>query len=58
MAGRPKTMVKRVEQFEIAAYELTSRIFQTIPQIYRDDRETKNVIGSTWNETVDAAVTL
>ena len=58
IAGRPKTMVKRVERFEILAYELACQIRQAVPQMYRDNPETTDPIGSGWNESLKAAIHL
>ena len=45
MAGRPKTMVKRVERFEVAAFKLADAIFQTIPEQYQHGFEPDDLVG-------------
>ncbi len=58
MAGRPRTMVNRVERFEVAAFALADAIFQSIPQQYRHGYEAGDWIGESWNEGLKAAVRL
>ena len=56
MPGRPRTMLRRVERLEVAAYELANAVFQTIPEQYRPRRNDDDYIAEMWREALDAAI--
>ena len=56
MAGRPRTMLRRVERLEVAAYELADAVFQAIPEQYRTRRNDDDYIAEVWRKALDAAI--
>ena len=58
MAGRPKTMAKRVDCLEVAAFQLVDAILQTIPEQYQADFEKGDLVGQAWNESYNTAADL
>ncbi len=58
MAGRPRTMVGKAEQFEVKAYELADAVFQAIPEQYRSQPDPDDWICQAWNDCLDVAIHL
>jgi hypothetical protein len=56
MAGRPRTMARKADRFEILAFNLADEIFRTIPKQYRQDPGLNDVVGQSWKECLDAAI--
>ena len=56
MPGRPRTMLRRVERLEVAAYELANAMSQTIPDQYRTRPDGGDYTAETWKDALDAAI--
>ena len=60
MAGRPRTMVRKIEALELAAYELAEKLLQIIPEQYLaqegDLDEWSDRVAASWRYTLDGVV--
>ena len=57
MAGRPKTMAKRVTALEDRALQLTIDLFKIVPLQYLDHPNDGDPFNRAWNEATDATRT-
>ena len=55
MAGRPKTMAAKVDQIEVAAFNLAEAIAVTLPRQYRQGCRPDDRLGQMWCESLCAA---
>ena len=51
MAGRPRTMAKRVDSLLVKSAELYNEFFAVMPATYRD-RPTSDPVSEAWNEAL------
>ena len=56
MPGRPLTMLRKVEAFEVAADKLASAVLKTIPAQYQKSSCAGDFIAETWRDARDAAI--
>jgi hypothetical protein len=56
MAGRPRTMIKRVDGIEIAAFDVANAVSKLIPEKYRENAPEGDPVAEEWKRLLDTAV--
>jgi len=56
MAGRPRKMVAKVEEFEKLAIMLAMDVFEIVPKQYLDTPNPEDPISQAWKEAVDTTM--
>lgn len=58
MAGRPKTMARKITELEARALQLAQDYFELMPKMYRDQVNPQDPINQSWNKTLDQVMGL
>ena len=55
MPGRPRTMLKRVDELAARAFDLGNELFSLMPAQYRESPNANDRIGEAWRHALDSA---
>ncbi len=55
MAGRPRTMVRKIDELEQAAFDVADKLFQLVPEQYLTRDSDEDEFALMWKGAINAA---